>query len=893
MKQSIVCFLVLFFSIHAIAQMPGGFSRAGGAGRGGNMNIGQFYGKIVDSKTNKGIGGISIQLTGSKFDTVTKQLKQAILKTVITADNGDFALEGLSLMGNFKMKLSGIGYKTMEKPVNFGIKMPAPGTTPDFTAIAAMADKDLGNIKMEQDAAQLDAVTVTSSAKPLFELGVDRKIFNVDKNLNSTGQTATEIMRNIPSISVDIDGNVTLRNATPTLFIDGRPTTLTLDQIPADIIDKVEVITNPSAKFDASGGNAGILNIVLKKNRKNGYNGGIRAGVDSRGRINGGGDISIRQNKINFFASGLYNQRRSISGSITDRFGLRNPKLDALTKDSSTNDGYFAFLRGGFDWFVDNRNTISFTANITQGKFENISEQKLDTNTNNVRSSYTDRNSIANTTFNNFGGQLSFKHNFQKNGHNITGDINYNSTKTSSLSNIISQTYTPSLIPKFSPFNQRGIGDGNTGFFTAQIDYENPLTDNTKFEAGVRAAVRDFKTINEQFFLNNSTNIFIKSNAISNRYRFTDNVYAAYGTYSIKNKKWNYQFGLRVESSNYKGFLLNNAGGDSTSFKVDFPLSFFPSTFITYKLSDKQDLQFNYSRRINRPNFFQLLPIYDFNDPLNPSVGNPGLTPEFTNSFEASYNYNYKKGSNFLVNIFYKQTDNLITRFTFQDKNLNPQISSLDSLYYLTYVNANSSRNFGIELTNRLQVNKWWDFTANVNIFYSQINVNVPNQVAISNGLTSWFAKLNNTIKLGKGFTIQLSGDYYAKTVLPQDGGGGGRRGSFGGGGFFGGGVQAIAQGFVLPRYAIDASIRKDWTWKKGRTGSLTLSMNDIFRTQVYATTAILPNEFDQETLRRRDPQILRINFSYRFGKFDMSIFKRKNTKADQGGGMDMMGGGS
>src|SRR3954462_12056771 len=153
----------------------------------------------------------------------------------------------------------------------------------------------------------------------MLQLGVDRKIFSVDKNLVSTGQTATEIMKQIPTLNVDIDGNVTLRNATPTLFIDGRPTTLTLDQIPSDIIDKVEIITNPSAKYDASGGNAGILNIVLKKNKKSGYNGGIRAGVDSRGKINVGGDLNLRQNKVNFFLSGMYNQRKSISNASTDR----------------------------------------------------------------------------------------------------------------------------------------------------------------------------------------------------------------------------------------------------------------------------------------------------------------------------------------------------------------------------------------------------------------------------------------------------------------------------------------------------------------------------------------------------------------------------------------------
>jgi len=197
-------------------------------------------------------------------------MKQGVtIKTVITENNGDFSLENLPIFGNFKLKISAIGYKAIEKQVSFDIKMPQGGATGSdaMSQVLNATDKDLGNIKIESEATDLGTVTVTAS-KPQLELGIDRKVFNVDKNLTSAGQTATEVMKSIPSVSVDIDGNVTLRNAAPTIFVDGRPTTMTLDQIPADIIDKIEIITNPSAKYDASGGNAGILNIVLKKNKK-------------------------------------------------------------------------------------------------------------------------------------------------------------------------------------------------------------------------------------------------------------------------------------------------------------------------------------------------------------------------------------------------------------------------------------------------------------------------------------------------------------------------------------------------------------------------------------------------------------------------------------------------
>ncbi|HRI22444.1 MAG TPA: carboxypeptidase regulatory-like domain-containing protein, partial [Panacibacter sp.] len=326
MKSIFIFLSGLVFFFVSVAQVPsGGFNRQPGGGQ--NMNMGHFYGKVVDSKTGKGVDGATIQLISQKFDTVSKKTKPAIIATLLAENNGDFSLEKLPVFGSFTLRITVVGYKDYSQTVSFGLKMPQGGGGQQDRAqqMMNMIDKDLGNIKIEASENKLADVTVIAPAKPFFEMGVDRKIFNVDKNIVSTGQTATELMKQIPSLNVDIDGNVTLRNASPTLFVDGRPTTLTLDQIPADIIDKVELITNPSAKYDASGGNAGILNIVLKKNKKTGYNGGIRAGIDSRGKINTGVDINVRQNKLNFFLSGNYNQRKSLSTSEINRNNFVEP----------------------------------------------------------------------------------------------------------------------------------------------------------------------------------------------------------------------------------------------------------------------------------------------------------------------------------------------------------------------------------------------------------------------------------------------------------------------------------------------------------------------------------------------------------------------------------------
>lgn len=884
MRKVLVILVLFSLNLTVInAQFPG---MRGGGGNNQNMNIGHFYGKIVDSK-NKGVEGASILLIGNKFDTVTKKMKEATLKTVITQSNGDFSIQGLSLFGNFKLKISAVGFTSVEKPVNFGIKFPTGGGQPDFAKMAGMADKDLGNLKLEPNANDLGNVTVTSSAKQFFEMGVDRKIFNVDKNLNSTGQTATEIMRNIPSLNVDIDGNVTLRNAAPQLFIDGRPTTLTLEQIPADIVDKVELITNPSAKFDASGGNAGILNIVLKKNKKTGYNGGLRYGIDSRLRSNLGGDINLRANKINFFASGNFNQRKSLSWSNTYRDNFTTPVANIYQFDDAINNGFFAFARTGLDYFVDNRNTISVAANFVNGSFLNDGNQFVDSTIGGSLTTKSKRTTATDANFKNLGGTLSFKHNFAKNGHEWTADLNYNRSKNNNAGFFATDFFAATGAPKFRPLLQQTIGNGSNEFITIQTDYENPITDNSKIELGARAAIRNFQSNNQQLFYDYNSGRYITLPSISANYKYTDNVYAAYATYSFKKGKWSYQLGLRVESSNYNGSLL--ATKDS-SFKINFPLSLFPSTFITYKKSDKEDIQINFSRRVNRPNFFQLIPFIDYTDPQNLSVGNATLKPEFTNSFELSYNNAYKKGANFLASAFFKYSTNLITNY--QYKGTDP-LKPFDSVVFNTFANANNSIIYGLELTNRMPITKTWDMTVNVNLFSSQINANNVQQ-NLDNQLVSWFAKINNSFKLKKGYSIQLSADYQAKTVLPQTGGGargGGGRGGFGGGMMFGGGNTGTAQGFILPRYAVDLSIRKDFTWKGGNTGSVTVSMNDIFRTQLQQQTAeslFFTQRFD----RRRDPQVLRVNFSWRFGKFDPNLFKRKSMKGEMDGGASNVVGG-
>ncbi len=870
-----IAFAVL--SISTYAQIPGaGQGRMGG----GNMNLGHFYGKIIDSATNKPVDAASIQLIQNKLDTVTKKRKDIVVSGMLTTKKGEFNLENLNIMAQYKLKITAMGYKPIEQKISFQLNM-AGMKTGDMSGMMNSVDKDLGNIKMQIDAEQLAGVTVVSS-KPLLQMSIDRKIFNVEKNLTSVGGTAVDVMKNVPSVSVDIDGNVTMRNAAPQIFVDGRPTTMTLDQIPADAIATVEIITNPSAKYDASGGGAGILNIVLKQNRKAGYNGNVRAGIDMRGKPSMGGDINIKQQKINFFASGMGMLRKSKSEVQTERTDFfAGSTANSAQNNHPVNNGGFAFGRMGMDYLIDNRNTLTIGGNIVRGQFKtndlltNVTDTVYTANTINetdLRSSY----NLGN--FHNYGATLSFKHNYAKPNKDLTADVNYNYSKNDNASTNNQSQYDASNNPKGLNLIQNANGGGSSKFLTIQTDYSNPITPKKKLEMGLRAAFRDFTSYNDivNIFSDNNGQLFFGNNIPTN-YEFNDAVYAAYTTFSQQLKSFTYQLGLRAESSQYTGTLLNST---QPPFSTKYPLSLFPSAFFTYKINDKQDMQLNYSRKINRPNFFQLLPYLNVTDPLNISIGNPNLLPEFTNLAEISYQNQFNNNHSLLGSVYIRNTNNLITSYQYRAPNPNTAIA--DSATINTYDNANNSFTYGLELTFRDKFISWWDLSTNFNFYQTDLQAgNIAGSVNQSQA--SWFVKVNNSFKLPKNYSIQLSGDYQAKTLQPASsatGGGGsssGRGGMFGGGGGFGQTIPG-AQGYIKPTGSVDIALRKDFL--KNNAASLTLQMSDILRTRVSASHA--QSEFlIYDTQRRRDPQFVRLNFSWRFGKIDVNLLKRKNLKGE------------
>lgn len=843
MKKIIAVVITLFSIGRLLAQPPAGGPPGGFPGApGGGSTSGHLYGKLVDS-AGKGLGRASVLILKVSVDAAGKR-KEMLVKGLTTQGNGDFSAEDLPVGVPLKLKATAVGYGELDQ---------------EITLRPPSVDKDLGKLSMTPKANELEQVVVTAS-KPAMSVDMDKKVFNVSKDIVSAGGSGLDVLKNVPSINVDIDGNISLRGGSPQIFVDGKPTLLTLDQIPADAIESVEVITNPSAKYDASGGGAGILNIVLKKNRKSGYNGSIRAGADSYGGVNGGASLNVRENKLNVSADiNARSIRDRSTGSIVRTDYSTSPTTFLDEHQLDTNRGHAIFGRLGIDYFLTNKATLSLTGFMVH--FGMNSTSNLSMSTDSLFSSgkvnqYSTEEIGSSHSFNGRGATLGFKQLFAKDKEEWTADASYFSGNADNHSNYTTNYFQPGNPSTLSSSQLQKIdGGGNDHNLVLQTDFTDPLTPHTTLETGLRAAIQGRLNINDNYNFNPDSGAYILVPSAASNYKSHNNVYAAYATLSSTIGNFSYKAGLRVESSNYSGTLLNSG----QSFSNQYPLSLFPSLFLGQKIGDGQELQLSYTRRINRPNFFQLVPYTDSSNKLNITRGNPNLVPEFTQSLELSYLKTFSRNSTLLASVYYKHTDHLITGYIETDS------SSGSTTLINTFINAETSYNLGAELTLQLPITRWWDLSTNVNAYQSKINVAATDAIA-QQALWSWFGKLNTSFKLPSGFSVQVSGIYQSKSNLPvstQSNQPGPPQMN-----------QSASQGYIKPYYEADLAVKKNLLNNKL---SLSLSWNDIFRSRKqdqYTYSTYLTQEYS----RLRNPQILRLGITYNFGKVDASLFKRKNN---------------
>jgi iron complex outermembrane receptor protein len=804
-----------------------------------NMNIGRFYGKVIDAKTKKPVEYASVVLLWFN--------KDSLIAGGLAKENGEFSLDGLPPYGGYRLKISFIGYKNYEQKV--------------YIVPPNKIDQDLGDIKLEQDEKLLKEVEVVGE-KATFVMGVDRKIYNVDKDLSAKGGTALDAVKNIPTISVDADGNATLRESSVRIYVDGKPTTLTLQQIPADQIDRIEVISNPSVKFEAST-TGGILNVVMKKNTKPGYNGMLMGNAGTGDRYGGMGNINIKESPFNISMMYTYNQGINNNNGYTNRTDLfHDTTLDYYNQKNITRQSNaFNFGRVSVDYNINNRNTITAAGNFVKGDFNSSDVQNYDyllANKTPISSGY--RINDSKFGFMNYTGQLLYKKTYPRVGKELTvdGNYNYSDSHTNYQFNSHDKDINGNDFP-FSPAVQRNSGGGNSNQYILQIDYANPVSDKTKIEFGMRSYYKNSLNYNNISNYNYISDSYDKDTIMSNHYVIDDMVNAAYFNY-ISKTFWDigYQAGLRYEQTYYKGTLSDK----NRSFEYNYGTtlntlqnSLFPAIYLTKKIKTKHEVQFNLSRKIERPNFFQAMPFIMFSDKKNYRIGNPALKPEFINIAELNYNNIFDKG-NWLVSAYGRYSEQPITNTAYP--------SAGDSTVLVnTFVNGKNSLRYGMENTLRYTFFKKLTATANVDVFYVYLTSGIiNNQPSTVTQGWSYKGKVTLSYSLPWQMTLQVNGTYEAPKV--------------------------IINGRTLDMYFMDISLNKMISTK----WVFNLTLSDVFNTKRMGTS-LATNYYTQDLSRRRETRYLKFSVTYLFGKFDSSIFKmrgKKSTGQDQG--QEGMGGG-
>jgi outer membrane receptor protein involved in Fe transport len=807
----------------------------------------RLYGKVVDVN-NKGIGSATVEVFMKKVGAGADDGYDSLIAGMLTKPNGDYSFANFVMPDSFAVRFSNLGYANKMEFV----KIPKPDKG------AQVPPYDLGNTKLEIEAAQLQEVKIVGT-KPVLQMGIDRKIFTVDKSITSAGGTAIDVMRNIPSVTVDVNGEVQLRNTSPQIFVDGRPTILTLQQIPADDIERIELITNPSAKFDAAT-TGGIINVVLKKSRRTGLNGVATLGGGYPEVLTGNLSLNMRQGKFNFFASGNYNQSGGIAKSEAKRQNKTNGLVTDYFNQTSKTDlsRKFTSVRFGADYFIDNRNTITISQNFVKGRFANIEDQDQEYLDINQQLTLTgDRRTISASEFNRSNTQLNYKFDFPKQGQELTADVTYNTGKGFNKSNISNFYFLPDGTQGREPSFVRNDGNNDNNQLTIQTDYVNPFNDSSKIEMGLRAFINDNNNLLNSYSLVNGGEVKLP---LSTNVSYKEQVYAGYTTYTNKWKGIRYQLGLRAEYSKFEGLLVDSAQKFGYTLPENFKGLFgglFPSLFLTKALREGEEIQVNFSRRIRRPNFWQLNPFININDPLNISQGNPALRPEYVNAFELNYSKTYKKGS-FLAVLYFHNNQDDITRFS--DTITKAQFQQLNNAaiepnaILNTFVNAQYTNRMGAEFTLQHKVGNL-EIIPNINMQYRRVKATLGD-LDLDNEGFNWEGKLilNYNTKAKKAlyndWNFQLNGQYESMEVIPQ--------------------------GKNKAQFVVDFAVRKEFLKKKA--AAVTLAVNDVFNTnrwgQIYDT-----ENFYQDSYRRWNVRNIRLTFTYRFGNRDFQMFNRENGR--------------
>lgn len=773
-----------------------------------NENTGIISGKVVDKNSEEPLPYVTIVVKNSN-DIITGG---------ITDDKGEFLIKGLALQ-SFEVEVQFMGYKTQKISIELSSKSKTI---------------NIGTVFLEEEVTMLKDVEVVGEKSTIVQK-IDRKVVNVGVDLINAGPTASDMLNNIPSVSIDPQNNtVSLRgNSNVRIFIDGKPTNLSpaqvLQQIPSASIKQVELITNPSAKYNPEG-MSGIINIILHKNANLGFNGSVNAGANFAitPKGNASAEMNYRINKINFYTN------YSINNGIWRNNGRIRTESNLSDDNSNLQEFYIKnlnnnnFWKTGLDYYLNDKNTISFFT--VQSFSNNHSYFANDVDYfNDVNPDFTQifeaKNKGHNQIYN-----LGYKHKFDNPMQTLDIEVNYNRNNTPEDSRFLDGDRN------LLQTNQiENISDN----LIINADFVLPVGETAKWELGLESR---FDGTNNDF----DQNLIAFSD-----FEYKRNIQSAYANFGKQSGLWSYQVGMRFENYIVKA-LFNQVGESPGSFKDEI-FTFYPSAFITYEASEKNSFNLSYSRRVDRPSIRQVNPIREWSSPTIDQVGNPELRPQFTNSVELNFTRKIKSGS-ITSGIFFRYVNDLISQVVIT--------SPFDeNKRLLTHDNFDNNTQYGAEISGNMNLKKWWSLNFGVDSYFRNARGVIENTNRELEETTAdailFNARMNHTFTVNKDFRIIWFTMYR-------------------------GGVEDIQFNNEL-MWRTDIGFR--YNILKGK-GSIGMRFNDMFNTMRARFNSDTPDNLTGGF--RWESRMLNVNFNYRFGSGENRAMQRRqrDRNESQGGGL-------
>ena len=782
-----------------------------------------------------GLFSQDITISGKIIDNASSDPLEYATVSVLNENDSSLATGGITDGdGKFKVKT---------KPGNYFLRIQfVTYQTREIGGIDGSSNINLGEIKLSAGETELDEIVVQGE-RTQMELRLDKKVYNVGKDLSNLGGSASDLLGNLPSVSVDVDGNVELRGSSNVkVLIDGKPSGLVglsstdaLRQLQGNLIETVEIITNPSARYDAEG-MAGIINIILKKDSKKGVNGSFQVNTGWPHNHGASINMNLRRKWINFFVNYGIDYRRSPGAGETYRTFLNPADNNGIASSNQFLDrargGLSNNVRFGADFFLSEKSSI--TTSFLYRYSDELNESDLsfeDYDTQEALVEYTLREDAETEGDENLEYAINYTRKFERKGHQLTADIQYQNNYELEESDI-TQSSGGTFETISEDFLQTVKNNEGEDRLMLQSDYIHPFSEKGKFELGYRSTIRNVKN-DYQVRQTNESGEFVDQEQFSTDFNYNEQVHAGYAIVSNEYEKVSWQLGLRSEMTDISSEL---EGNDDLDWRY---INFFPSAFLTYKLKLESQLQLSYSRRIDRPRFRELSPMTTFTDNRRFRVGNPELQPEFTDSYEFGLLQNLNNSSIY-YGIYYRRTTDLIQRVTTQDE-MDPRVT------YRKPYNAGISNAVGVEVNASKDFGEWYRLSGNVNFYRVESEGTVGDTLELSAETVALSTRLSNNFKFSDLFTAQLNVWYHAPEQWPQ-----GKRLSFA---------------------SVDLGISRD-IWNKN--GTISLNVRDLFNTSKYRYTTELEDLIEKTTFQWRKGPTFNLSLIYRLNQ--------NKERSDRGG---------